>query len=58
MQVSQETGKVVWYSPLFKNFPWLVVIHTVKDFSVISETEVDAFWNSFAFFIILQMLSI
>ena len=49
---------MVWYSPLFKNFPWLVVIHTVKDFSVISETEVDAFWNSFAFFIILQMLSI
>ena len=25
IQVSQETGKVVWYSHLFKNFPQLVV---------------------------------
>ena len=29
-QVSQETGQVVWYSHLFKNFPQCVVIHTVK----------------------------
>ena len=33
LQVSQEVGKVVWYSYLFKNFPQFVVIHTVKDFS-------------------------
>ena len=26
----QETGKVIWYSPLFKNFPQFVVIHIVK----------------------------
>jgi len=39
MQVSQETGKVVWYSHLFKNFPQLVEIHTVKDFSVVDEAE-------------------
>ena len=43
IQVSQEAGKVVWYSHLFKNFPQFVVIHTVKGFSVVSESEVDVF---------------
>ena len=28
MQVSQETGKMVWYSCLLKSFPQFVVIHT------------------------------
>ena len=41
--VSQETGKVVWYSDLFKNFPQFVVIHTVKGFNVVKEAEVDVF---------------
>ena len=31
---------MVWYSPLLKNFPQFVVIHTVKGFSVVSEAEV------------------
>ena len=26
IQISQEAGKVVWYSHLFKNFPQIVVI--------------------------------
>ena len=43
LQVSQETGKVVWYSCLSKNFPQFVVIHTVKGFSVVNEAEVDVF---------------
>ena len=43
IQVSQETGKVVWYSHLLKNFLQFVVIHTVKCFSIISEAEVDVF---------------
>ena len=43
IQISQEAGKVVWYSHLLKNFPQFVVIHTVKDFSVINEAEVDIF---------------
>ena len=30
IQVSQETGKVVWHSCLFKNIPQFVVIHRVK----------------------------
>ena len=28
IQISQEAGKVVWYSQLLKNFPQFVVIHT------------------------------
>ena len=42
-QVSQETGKVVWYSRLFKNFLQFVVIHTVKSFSIVNEAELDVF---------------
>ena len=41
IQVSQETGKVVWYFSLFKYFPLFVVIHTVKGFSVVNEAKVD-----------------
>ena len=40
IQVSQETGKVVWYSHLFKSFPQFVTIYTVKDFSIVSEADV------------------
>ena len=43
IQISQEAGKVVWYSHLFKNFPQFVVIHTVKGFGVVNKTEVDVF---------------
>ena len=31
IQVSQEAGKVVWLSHLFKNFPQFVVIYTVTE---------------------------
>ena len=30
---------MVWYSHLFKSFPQSVMIHTVKDFGVVDETE-------------------
>ena len=40
IQDSQETGKVVWYSHLFKNFLQFLVIHTVKGFSIVSEADV------------------
>ena len=43
IQVSQETGKVVWYSRVFKNFPQFAVIQTVKGFAVVNEAKVDAF---------------
>ena len=50
LQVYQEAGKVVWYSQLFKNFPQFFVIHTVKDFSIASEAEVDVFLQFPVFF--------
>src|SRR5574341_976574 len=50
IQVSQEANKVVWYSHLFKNFPQFVVIHTVKGFSIVNETEVDVFLEFSCFF--------
>ena len=34
---------MVWYSHLIKNIPQFVVIHTVKGFSIVNETEVDVF---------------
>ena len=43
IQVSQETGKVVWYCHLFQNLPEFVVIHKVKGFSVVNEEEIDGF---------------
>ena len=43
IQISQEAGKVVWYSHLLKNFPQFVVIHTVKSFVIVNETEVVIF---------------
>ena len=34
---------MVWYSNLFKSFPQFIMIHTVKGFGVVDETEVDVF---------------
>ena len=41
---------MTWYSSLFKNFPQFVVIHTVKGFCVVNETEVDVFLEFSYFF--------
>ena len=43
IQVSQEAGQVVWYSPLFKNFPQFVVIHRVKGIGTVNKGEIDVF---------------
>ena len=32
-----------WYSHLLKSFPQFVMIHTVKGFSILNETELDVF---------------
>ena len=48
IQISQEAGKVVWYSHLLKNFQQFVVIHTVKGFGVVNEAEVDALLSCFS----------
>ena len=50
IQISQEAGKVVWYSHLFKSFPQFVLTHTVKGFSVVNEAEVDVFLEFSCFF--------
>ena len=50
VQVSQEAGKVVWYSKLLKNFPQFVVIHTVKGFSIVNEAQIDIFLKFSYFF--------
>jgi len=48
--VSQEAGKVVWYSHLFKNFPQFVVIHPVKGFNIDNEAEVRCFSGTLLLF--------
>ena len=50
IQISQEAGKVVWYSHLLENSPQFVVIHTVKGFDVISKVKVDVFLVFSSFF--------
>ena len=39
IQISQEAGKVVWYSHLLKSFPQIVVIRTFKGFQFSSVTQ-------------------
>ena len=41
---------MVWYSYLFKNFPQFIVIHTVKGFSIVNESETDVFLELSCFF--------
>jgi len=43
LQISQEAGKVVWYSYILKNIPQSVVIHTIKGFGIVNKAEVDVF---------------
>ena len=50
IQVSQETGKVIWYSHLLKNFPQFAVIHIVKGFWVVNEAGVVVFLEFPCFF--------
>ena len=41
---------MVWYSPVFKNFPEFVVVHTVKDLGIVNKAEVDVFLELSCFF--------
>ena len=50
IQISQEVDKIIWYSHLFKNFPWFGVIYIVKDFSIVNEAEVYVFLEFSCFF--------
>ena len=51
-------GKVVWYSDLLRNFPQFVVIHTIKDFGIVNETEVDVLGELSCFSMTQWMLAI
>ena len=50
IQIPQETGQVVWYSHLLKNFPQFVVYHRVKGFCIVKKAEIDVFLELFHFF--------
>ena len=50
IRISQEAGKVVWYSHLLKNFPQFVVIHIVKGFGIVNKAEVDVLLELSCFF--------
>ena len=50
IKVSQEAGKVVWYSHLLKSLPQFVVIHTVKGFGIVNKAELDVFLELSCFF--------
>ena len=41
---------VAWYSHVLKNFPQFVVIHMVKGFGIVNESEVDVFLELSRFF--------
>ena len=50
IQISQESGQVVWYSHLFKYVPQFVMTHTVKGFGIVNKAEVDVFLELSCFF--------
>ena len=41
---------MVWYSHIFQNFPQCVVIHTVKGFGIVNNTEIYVFLELSCFF--------
>ena len=41
---------MVWYSPLFQNFPQFVVIHIIKGLGLVNKAAVDAFLKLSCFF--------
>ena len=41
---------MAWYSHLFQNFPWLIVIHTVEGFGIVNKPEIDVFLEISCFF--------
>ena len=49
-QISQDVGKVIWYSQFFKIFSEFVVIHTLKGFGIVNKAKVDIFLELSCFF--------
>ena len=57
IQISQEAGQVAWYSHHFQNFPQFIVIHTVKGFGIVNESEVDKhLLLKFSYFSMIQWI--
>ena len=50
IQISQEAGKVVWYSHFLKYFSQFIVIPTVKGFGIVNKAEIDVFLELSCFF--------
>ena len=50
IQISQEAGKVVWYSHLLNNSLQFVLIHTVKGFGIVNKAEIDVSLELSCFF--------
>ena len=55
IQISQESGQMVWYFHLLKNFPQFVVIHTVKGLGIVNK-GVDVFMGLSCFFSVIQWM--
>ena len=41
---------MVWYSPLFQNFPQFSMIHTVKGFGIVNKADIDDFSGTLLLF--------
>ena len=41
---------MVWYSPLFQNFPQFIVIQTVKGLGIVNKAEIDVFLELSCFY--------
>ena len=50
IQISQQADKVVWCYHHLKNFPQILVIHTVKGFRLVNEAEAEVFLEFSCFF--------
>ena len=50
IQVSQDTGRMDWYSHLYQHFPQFIMIHTVEGFGIVSKAEIDVFLELSCFF--------
>ena len=57
IQISEEAGKMVWYSILFKNFPQFVVVYTVKGFGVVNKENIYIFFpGTLLLFLMIQRM--
>ena len=50
IQISQETGQVVWHFHIFQNYPQFIVIYIVKGFGIVNKAEIDVFLEFCYFF--------